>query len=135
MERMAIPYKYGAYGDIPFETFYNKAITKWFKDYPLSPAEKTFQNFKTYYKTYTRTNFLLTKTRTSYEQDSVDIEAFDYVNDSCEFCEIGRSSKMLRDSILVLKINQAFKIHNRVLVTFGNGHALALEPVLRNIFR
>ena len=135
MERMAIPFKYGAYGDVPFESFYNTAIVKWFKNYPLTLEEKSFKKFKLYYKSFSKHNFLLVKNNTSYTQDSIDIEAFDYVNDSCEFCEIGRSSKTLRDSILVSKLKTAFKKYDRILVTFGHGHAIALEPVLRTIFK
>ena len=135
VERMAIPYKYGAYGDMPFESFYEKVRLTWFKNYPLSENEKTFEKFKSYYKTYTGTRFLLSNARTSFDQDSLDIEAFDYVNDSCEFCAIGRTSKMLRDSILITKLKEEFKTKDRILVTFGHGHALALEPVLRNIFK
>jgi hypothetical protein len=135
MERLAIPFKYGAYGDISFESFYNKAIVKWFKNYPLAQEEKSFEKFKMYYKSFTKNNFLLVRNNTSYAQDSIDIEAFDYVNDSCEFCEIGRSSKTLRDSILVSKLKTAFRKYDRILVTFGHGHAIALEPVLRSIFK
>ncbi len=135
VERMAIPYKYGAYGDMPFKDFYEKVYMKWFKNYPLLQNEKTFEKFKGYYKNYTGRSFLLDKARTSFDQDSLDIEAFDYVNDSCEFCAIGRTSKTLRDSILITKLKEAFKTQDRILVTFGHGHALALEPVLRNIFK
>lgn len=135
VERMAIPYKCGAYGDMPFESFYEKVHTKWFKNYPLSESEKTLEKFKSYYKTYTGTRFLLSSARTSFDQDSLDIEAFDYVNDSCEFCAIGRTSKTLRDSILLVKLKEAFRTHDRILVTFGHGHALALEPALRSIFK
>lgn len=135
IERLAIPYKYGAYENIPFEDLYNKYAPNWFKNYPLTETEKKFENFKLYYKNYTHSNFLLTEKHSNYQKDSLDIEAFDYVNDSCEFCEIGRSSKTLRDSILVSKLKTAFETKNRVLVTFGHGHAIALEPVLRNIFK
>ena len=134
IERLAIPYKCGAYENIPFETLYNKYAPKWFNSYPLTEQEKKFENFKLYYKNYTHTNFLLTEKGSTYQKDSLDIEAFDYVNDSCEFCEIGRGSKKLRDSVLVNKLKNAFKTKNRVLVTFGHGHAIALEPILRTIF-
>jgi hypothetical protein len=134
MERLVIPYKYGAYEDIPFEALYNKLVPKWFKHYPLAKNEKSFIKFKAYYKVYTKTNFLLTQKSNRFDQDSVNVELFDYVNPNCEFCEIGRSSKMLRDSILIAKIKTAFKTKNRILVTFGHGHALALSPVLKNMF-
>lgn len=134
IERLAIPYMGGAYENIPFENLYNKYAPKWFNSYPLTEKEKKFENFKVYYKNYTHHNFLLNKKHSNYQKDSLDIEAFDYVNDSCEFCEIARSSKKLRDSILVIKLRNALETKNRVLVTFGHGHAIALEPVLRNIF-
>jgi hypothetical protein len=135
IERLAVPYKYGAYENSPFIEVYNKRIDRWFKHYPLTKNEKSFENFKSYYKAYTGTNFLLTHKNSSYEEDSLNVEAFDYVNADCEFCEIGRSSKTLRDSVLMSKIKLAFKTKNRILVTFGHGHALALEPVLKGIFQ
>ncbi|PBQ32606.1 hypothetical protein CNR22_12770 [Sphingobacteriaceae bacterium] len=135
VERMVIPYRYGAYGEIPFEQFYNKAIYKWFKDFPLSNQQKSLENFKGSYKKYIGADFKVRNPPSTYEQDNFNVELFDYVNDSCEFCEIGRSSKILRDSILIQKIKTAFKSYDRILVTFGHGHALALEPQLQQIFK
>jgi hypothetical protein len=62
------------------------------------------------------------------------IEKFDYINGGgCEFCAIGRSSKMLRDSVLIDKIDKSLYKYDRVIVTFGHGPALAIEPALRQI--
>ena len=61
------------------------------------------------------------------------MEAFDYVNPNCKFCAIGRTSKMVRDSVLLSKSDNALDKHDRVMVTFGHGYALAVEPALRQI--
>ena len=63
-----------------------------------------------------------------------EIELFDYINGGdCEFCAIGRASKMVRDSMLLDKIDRALNDYDRVMVTFGYGHALAVEPALKQI--
>jgi hypothetical protein len=42
---------------------------------------------------------------------------------------------MTRDSVLLAKIDQALNKYDRVMVTFGHGHALAIEPALRQLVR
>jgi hypothetical protein len=61
------------------------------------------------------------------------IEKFDYINGNCKFCAIGRTSKVVRDSVLLSKIDRALDRYDRVMVTFGHGHALAIEPALHQI--
>jgi len=57
-----------------------------------------------------------------------------YINGGdCRFCAIGRASKMVRDSILLNKIDNALNHYDRVMVTFGHGHAIALSPALQQI--
>ncbi|GAB3759104.1 hypothetical protein [Spirosoma pomorum] len=61
-------------------------------------------------------------------------EKFDYVNgNGCYYCAVGRASKMTRDSVLLANIDQALDRYDRVMVTFGHGHALAVEPALRQL--
>jgi hypothetical protein len=126
MERFAVPYHYGAYGKQSFDSVFAKnALPYLLKNgLPLSPSQQSFNYFKQLYKQTTKQNF---------DINNFDLEAFDYVNDHCHFCAVGRTSKMTRDSVLLSKIETAFKTNDRVLVTFGHGHALALEPALRQL--
>jgi hypothetical protein len=39
----------------------------------------------------------------------------------------------VRDSVLLTKIDKALDTHDRVMITYGHGHALAVEPALRQI--
>jgi hypothetical protein len=128
MERLVIPYLSGAYGNRPFEELYNKVIQDWFikRGFPLSAKQRSFDYFKQLYQQYTGNPFELKVTQ--------DIEKFDYVNGGdCRFCAIGRTSKMVRDSVLLHKIDQSLNKYNRVIVTFGHGHAIALKPALKQM--
>jgi len=128
IERLVIPYLNGAYGNRSFEELYPKAINKWFvaEGFPLAANQYELDYLKGLYRKYIGHEFVLKLTP--------DVEKFDYINDGdCHFCQIGRSSKMVRDSILLNKIQQALKKQDRVMVTFGLGHALALEPAIRQL--
>lgn len=127
MERLVVPYLGGAYGKQPFEELYNKAINEWFvkPGFPLASDERSIDYFKQLFKKYTGHDFELKLT--------MDIELFDYINPDCEFCAIGRSSKVVRDSMLLNKIELALKKYDRIIVTFGHGHVLAVEPALQTI--
>jgi len=127
MERLVIPYLNGAYGKEPFEVIFDKAIQKWFvnEGFPLTRDQQSLGYFKQLYRKYTGNEFVLKLT--------ADIEKFDYINPDCKFCEIGRTSKMIRDSVLLSKIDQSLDRYDRAIITFGNGHAIAVEPALRQI--
>ncbi len=125
MERIVIPYVYGAYGEGNFSEKYEKFVQNWFvaSGYPLDSAEQDFAYFESLYAKYTGVNFK--------PELNMVIEQFDYINGGdCEFCAIGRTSKMVRDSVLLDKIGQALEEYDRIIVTFGHGHALAIEPAL-----
>lgn len=128
MERLVIPYLYGAYGEKPFEELYHKAIDKWFiaNGFPISGKQKSLEYFKQLYQHYTGVPFEL--------KINSQIEKFDYINGGdCRCCAIGRGSKMIRDSLLLVKIDQAFDKYDRVMVTFGHGHAISLKPALQQM--
>ena len=130
MERLVIPYLSGAYGKMTFEELYQKAIQKWFvqEGFPLTANQQSIAYFKQLYRQYMGHEFELKLT--------MDIEKFDYINGGdCRFCAIGRTSKMVRDSVLLVKIDSALNRHNRVMVTFGLGHALAIEPALKQLMK
>ena len=126
MERFAIPYHYGAYGKQSFDNvFEQKALPYLLKNgLPLSLNQQNFNYFKQLFKQVMHQAF---------DSNNLDLEAFDYVNDNCFLCAVGRTSKMTRDSVLLTKIETAFKTNDRILVTFGHGHALALEPALHQL--
>lgn len=128
MERLVIPQLSGAYGNRPFEELYDKAIDKWFiaQGFPLLPQQRSLAYFKALYKKNLGHDFELKLTP--------DVEKFDYINGGdCKFCAIGRTSKMLRDNFLLIKIDEALNTYDRVIVTFGHAHALAIEPALKQI--
>jgi hypothetical protein len=126
IERIAVPYKYGSYGTDSFEIVYNRLAPIYFSNFPLSKSEKSFDAFKNSYKKQLNADFNIA---------DFDIEAFDYINDNCKFCAIGRTSKEVRDSVLLSKIETAFIDKDRIIVTFGHGHALALEPALTEMMK
>ncbi|MBN8837662.1 MAG: hypothetical protein J0I09_10400 [Sphingobacteriia bacterium] len=128
MERIAIPYHYGAYKDESFDTVFNRIIHRYFikNGFPLSDKETDLSYFKTLYEKETKRKF---------NTKDLDLEAFDYVNDNCKYCAVGRVSKMTRDSVLLSKIDAALNKYDRVMVTFGHGHALAIEPALKEIIK
>ncbi|KAB7730982.1 hypothetical protein F5984_09125 [Rudanella paleaurantiibacter] len=130
MERTVIPHLTGANGTQPFEEVYRYEIPVYFvnRGFPLSENERSYAYFKELYERHIGRPFKLELT--------ADVELFDYVNGKgCEFCALGRASKMVRDSVLLTKIDRALDQYDRVLVTFGGGHALALEPALKQLIR
>ncbi len=128
MERIVIPYICGAHGEGNFEEKYEKFVQDWFVNngYPLDSAEQSYEYFASLYRKYTGVDFK--------PELNMVIEQFDYINGgNCEFCAIGRTSKMVRDSVLLDKIGQALQEHDHIIVTFGHGHALAIEPALQQL--
>jgi hypothetical protein len=129
MERFVVPYLNNAYGARSFEELYNHVIEAWFikPGFPLNEEEKSIAYFEKLYLEKMGRPFVL-------EVNEDNFEKFDYINGGgCKFCAIGRSSKMVRDVVLLDKINEAFDKYDRVMVTFGHGHALAIEPALKQI--
>ena len=125
MERLVVPYLNGAHRDRSFEDLYELVIEKWFinEGFPVDESLKTFAGYQKLYNSRIGHNLELTL--------NPDIELFDYVNPDCKYCLIGRDSKVLRDSVLLEKINSELKTHNKVMVVFGHGHVLAIEPALK----
>lgn len=130
MERLVIPYLNGAYGQQPFESLYTKAIDKWFvrEGFPLNNQERTYDYFQALYAKYLGQPFELKLTKA--------VENFDFINGGdCHFCAVGRASKMVRDSLLLEKIKFHLHKSDRVIVTFGHAHAIALKPALIALFQ
>ncbi|MBD2752383.1 hypothetical protein [Spirosoma validum] len=127
MERIVIPYLSFGNQKESFETYFNDGV-KWLvnNDFPLASHEQTFAYFNDLYQKYIKRPFVPALTG--------DVEKFDYINGGdCHFCALGRQSKMIRDSILLTKLDQALDQYNRIIVTFGKGHALAVKPALIQI--
>ncbi|WP_420149187.1 hypothetical protein [Spirosoma sp.] len=127
MERIVIPYLSMGSQQESFESYFNEVITSFVQDgFPLTSNEQSLSYFKELYQKYVKRPFVL--------RLNEDVEKFDYVNGGdCHFCLIGRVSKMTRDSILLTKLDQALDHYDRIIVTFGHGHALAVEPALKQI--
>jgi hypothetical protein len=129
MERIVQPYLMGMHGNAPFEEIYEQQMNKWFvaSGFPLAPEEQSADYFKGLFRKQVGAPF---KPEVNFDN----IEKFDYVNGGdCKFCAIGRTSKVVRDSVLLTKIDQSLDRYDRVMVTFGHGHALAVEPALHQI--
>lgn len=126
IERCIIPYFYSKNKNETLDSVFSKDAKGYFtkNGFKMTPEQMTLTHFKTVYKKYMKKDF---------ERDNFDLEAFDYVNPNCHFCAIGRTSKIVRDSVLLTKIDKALDSFDRVMVTFGHGHALAVEPALRQI--
>jgi hypothetical protein len=127
-ERFIIPYKYGMDSDKPLEEAYANFINGYLTThgFPLADSEKTFDYLTEVYQRHTGQAFNL---------ENVDIEQFDFLNDNCKFCALGRTSKVVRDEALLQKISTALDQYDRVFVTFGGAHALAIEPALKKLLR
>jgi uncharacterized Rmd1/YagE family protein len=126
IERIIVPYYYDKNKKESLDTVFSKTTKGYFtrKGFKMSEEQLSLNHFKTVYKKYMGKPF---------DINNFDMEAFDYVNDNCKFCAIGRTSKIVRDSVLLTKIDNALDTYDRVMVTFGHGHALAVEPALRQI--
>ena len=61
MERLVIPYLYGAYGDRAFEKLYDIALERWFikRSFPVPDQQKSLDGFKKLYQQYTGNPFEL----------------------------------------------------------------------------
>lgn len=129
MERLVVPYLNNAYGNRPFDELYSLVIDAWFvkPGFPLSEEERGIAYFMNLYQEKMGRPFVL-------EVNYDNFEKFDYINGGdCKFCAIGRTSKKVRDIAFLEKIDRAFDQYDRVMVTFGHGHALAIEPALKQI--
>lgn len=128
IERIVIPYYYDKNKKESLDSIFSKTTKGYFtrNGFKMTPDQLTFTYFKMMYQKYMGRAF---------DINNFDMEAFDYVNTNCHFCAIGRTSKMVRDSVLLTKIDKALDTYDRVMVTFGHGHALAIEPALRQIIK
>lgn len=127
-ERFIIPYKYGMDSDRPFEEAYTNFTNGYLSKhgFPLADNEKTLGYLQQVYQQHMGQAFDLAK---------VDIEQFDFLNDNCKFCALGRTSKVVRDEALLQKISSALDQYDRIFITFGGAHALAIEPALKKLLR
>ncbi|RDC62652.1 hypothetical protein AHMF7616_01246 [Adhaeribacter pallidiroseus] len=128
MERFVIPHLYGANISKILEQVYAEQVPFYFvkNGFPPTTEEQDLSFFKKLYRRYMGIPFKA--------ELNDQIEQYDYINPDCHFCEIGRTSKLVQDSGLLSQIDQALKTYDRVMVTFGPGHAIALELALSQIF-
>lgn len=127
MERIVIPFLSIENQSVPFERYFKEGVESFVSHgFPLTSNEQSLAYFKGLYRQYLKRPFVLALTN--------EVEQFDYLNGgNCHFCAVGRRSKMIRDSILLTKLDQALNQYDRVMVTFGCGHALAIEPALTQL--
>ena len=92
----------------------------------LTESEKKFS-----YMVNAYTNFF----GTDLDVYHIPTEKHDFLKNNGKLCEIGRSSKEVRDKHLLKKIEQALKKYDRIFVAFGGAHSVAIEPALKQIMR
>lgn len=92
----------------------------------LTKAEKDFSFMKKAYKNFFGTELNI---------NLISAEKYSFLEDNGKLCEIGRSSKEVRDKKLLKTIENAFKRYDRVFVAFGGAHSFAIEPALRQIMK
>lgn len=66
---------------------------------------------------------------------NIPTEKHDFLKDNGKLCEIGRSSKIVRDKHLLKTIEVALTKYDRIMVVFGGAHFVAVEPVLKQIMK
>ena len=94
---------------------------------PLQDRETQWMYFRNLYKKYNN-------------NEEIDLEHFHlskteyYFYDEGIMGQIGRSSLLIRDSIIVTNIYNNLKKHNKVFVVFGGAHLLSIKPTLDRIF-
>lgn len=112
MERTVLPHIAGVNGNRSFGKPTVDGIRQNFvnRGFPIAQTEWSLAHFRQLLQTYVGHPFKA--------ELNADIELFDYVNGgNCEFCAIGRASKMVRDSALLAKIDRMLNQHDRVTVT------------------
>ncbi len=92
----------------------------------LTESEKKFSYMVNAYKNFFGTDL---------DVYHIPTEKHNFLKDNGKLCEIGRSSKMVRDKHLLATIEQALKKYNRIFVAFGGAHAVAIEPALKQIMK
>lgn len=93
-------------------------------------------NLNTHEKEYS----FMTKAYENFFGTEIDIyniptEKHDFLKDNGKLCEIGRSSKMVRDKHLLKTIEEALTKYDRIMVVFGGAHFVAVEPALKQIMK
>jgi hypothetical protein len=90
----------------------------------LKESEKKFSYMVSAYKKFFGTDL---------DVYHIPTEKHDFLKDNGKLCEIGRSSKMVRDKHLLSTIEKALKKYDRIFVVFGGAHSVAIEPALKQI--
>jgi hypothetical protein len=127
LERFVNLYKHGVYPNITIEDAFQKYfIVQQLQAYkiPLTDEQKSFSYFKKVYLQYFKTPFILEKTEP--------IDNY-YLEDKGPLGDIHRRSKVVRDSVLLSKIDSALYKVDRVFVAFGASHIVAIKPALKQI--
>lgn len=110
------------------EAAYQKDFIQYLESEKLQfqPEEKKFNFMKIAYKKIFGTEL---------DVYNVPVEKYSFLKDGGRLCEVGRSSKMVRDEHLLKTIETAFKTNDRIFVAFGGAHAVAIEPALNELMK
>ena len=128
IERFMWPSKYAGTGNQSFESAYSDFVNNYMvkNGFPLEDSEKSLAYFHALYKE---------KIGQPFDRETFDVSRFDFLSDNGTYCEIGRTSKVIRDKALLKKIEDALHQHDRIFVTFGGAHVIAFEPALKQIIQ
>jgi hypothetical protein len=126
-ERFIVPMHYTDWSDEALAREYPNFIQYMRKNgFPITDQEADFNFFKNLYKR---------EMNKSFDTQNADIEQFDFLNDNCKYCALGRESKVVRDKVLIRKVEQALDKYDRIFITFGGAHAIAIEPALKALLK
>lgn len=129
LERFVNLYKHGVYPNTTIEkAFQEKFIKKQLLAYgiALTVEQKHFNYFKKIYQKNFKKPFNLL--------DNEPVDNY-YLEDKTDMGNIHRRSKIVRDSVLLTKIDSALYKYDRVFVAFGASHIVALKPALKQILK
>jgi hypothetical protein len=125
-ERLLYPYLSGFDNDKPLNVSYDNFVREYMipNGFPYEKDEMTFDYLTTLYSKYIGTTF---------ELRTMDVGKFDFLTDRGKFGALARTSKVIRDSVLLTRISDALQDHNKIFVAFGGAHVIAIEPALKEM--
>jgi hypothetical protein len=126
VERFLNPFKQGYNKNLSFEEAFQKEHVAYLENngFNLSAEEKTTDYLRKLYAKYFKQPLDLNHL----------VEVHDYyLTNMGIFGKIGRTSKDIRDQVLLSKIDKALDEYDRVFIVFGGSHWVAVQPALRYI--
>lgn len=126
MERFLYGYKNGHYQGTSLEEAWRNEFIPYVQHagLGLSSEQQSFDTLKSLYRHYLNKDFNL--------DDLAEVHDY-YLTDHGLLGDIGRATKIVRDQVLLSRIDSALSRYDRVMVVFGGSHRIAVEPALKEI--